>query len=105
MKSTKIRIALAVLAAAFTVGVATVPMASDAQARNNNGRFATSGEAKRQQVSPQQMCGRWQRTFNTATDAADQQAKQGNYTEAGILDDAAADAKRKAGHAGCGWAL
>ena len=50
MFSTKIRITVAALATAFTVGFATGPITQDASAAVNDGRYQRSSEAKRRQM-------------------------------------------------------
>jgi hypothetical protein len=99
----KIRTALAVLAAAFTVGVVAGPIATNADAKPNTGNYAKSGEAMK--LKKAQRCNGLQAGYNSDTDFASSAWEQGRYAEAHRSDDHANETKRVAAHEGCAWAL
>ena len=106
MTTAKIRTTIAMLAAAFTVGLASGPIASDAHAAKNDGRYNVSAEAKRKQWD---RCSTLKDAYTANVEAAIQ--IEGNPDDQNLDDDEAAkasaeaDAIQDAAKAyGCGWA-
>ena len=106
MFTTKIRTTAVMLAAAITVGVASGPIAPDAHAAKNDGRYQTSAEAKRKQWD---RCATLKASYTANVEAAIQ--IEGNPDDLNLDDDEAAKASEEADAIqdaakayGCGWA-
>jgi len=102
----RIRMLAAALVAAIVVALAAASFTPDAQAGKNTGRFKQSGEAvKLEKLSRDQTCDRIQGSYQNLTILAEGAFEQGDLAGSTQYDDAANEAKRQAGHMGCGWAL
>ena len=104
--ATSIRTLAAALIAALAVALAAASFAPDAQASKNTGRFKQSSEAvKLERLSRAQLCDSLQGSYQDLTVLAEGAFEQGQLASSTQYDDAANEAKRQAGHMGCGWAL
>ena len=96
----------AALVAALAIALLAASFAPGAQASKNTGRFKQSVEAvKLEKLSRAQLCDSLQGSYQDLTVLAEGQFEQGDLAGSTQSDDAAAEAKRQAGHQGCAWAL
>jgi hypothetical protein len=96
---TKTRITVAALAAALSIGFAGSPLAQDAHATKNDGRYQQSSEAKRQS-----RCTSLQGSYGDLTLIRDLARETGDKNTFSQARKDAESVHRTAIDLGCGWA-